>query len=108
MFLAMSLDPAPLRRAAAFVRDWRDAGDRADLQADGVERAHRRLAAGPRALDAHLDVLHAAFLRGAAAALGGDLRRERRRLARALEPGVAGGGPPQRGALGGGDGDEGV
>src|SRR6185503_19197581 len=72
------------------------------------ERAHRRLAAGPGALDAHLDVLHAAFLCRAAATLGRDLRGERRRLARALEAGIARGRPGQRVALAVGDGDDGV
>ena len=40
--------------------------------------------------------------------LGGDLRGKRRRLARALEAGAAGGGPRQGVALAVGDGDDGV
>jgi len=58
------------------VRNGRHVGDAADVEADRVEGAHRGFAARSRALDAHFDVLHAAFLRGAAAALGSDLRRE--------------------------------
>src|SRR5688572_5518193 len=83
------LNAAPLRRTAAVVRYRRHVGDAADLEADRVERAHRRFAARARALDAHFDVLHAAFLGCAAGALGGDLRRERRGLARALEARVS-------------------
>src|SRR5688572_10397000 len=91
--LGLDLNTLPLRRAAAVVRDRRHVGDAADLEPDRVERAHRRLAARAGALDAHLDVLHAAFLRGASGALGGDLRRERRGLTRALEARVARGRP---------------
>src|SRR5438067_13144978 len=90
------------------MRDRRDVGDAADLQADLVQRAHRGLAAGPGALDANFDVLHAALLRRAAGARGGDLGSERRRLARALEAGVAGSRPGERVALPVGDGDDGV
>src|SRR6185503_10218665 len=94
-FLAMRspdsscLYAAALWSAAAVVRYGGDVGDRADLQADRIERAHRGFAARPRALDAHFDVLDAAFLRRAPGALGGHLRGEGRRLARALEAGVA-------------------
>src|SRR4051812_4916427 len=98
-FLAMALrillllDAPALGRAAAVVRNRRHVGDAADLEADGIERAHRGFAAGAGTLDAHFDVLHAAFLRGPAGALGGHLRRERRGLTRALEAGVARGRP---------------
>src|SRR5690606_6785622 len=44
-------DPALLRRAAAVVRDRRDVLDLHDLDAERVQRAHRRLAAGAGALD---------------------------------------------------------
>src|SRR5688572_11125480 len=109
-FLAIPylLDAAALGRPATVVRNRRHVGDAADLETDGVQRAHRGLAAGARALDAHFDVLHAAFLRRAAAALGRDLRGERRRLARALEAGVPRGRPGERIALAIGDGDDGV
>src|SRR5205085_2051766 len=66
------------------MRNGRHVGDAADLQADGVQRAHRGFAARSRALDAHFDILHAALLRRAAAALRRNLRGERRRLARTL------------------------
>src|SRR5690606_1286183 len=78
-------DPAFLRRTAAVVRDRRDVLDLKDLDAERVQRAHRRLAAGAGALDLDLEVLDAAFLRRTARRLGSHLRRERGRLARALE-----------------------
>src|SRR3954462_15998043 len=90
------------------MRNRSHVGDRADLQADRVERAHRGLAAAAGTLDAHFDVLHAAFLRRAPGALGRTLRGERRGLARALEAGVARGRPRHRVALALGDGDDGV
>src|SRR3990170_1615440 len=93
------LDAPALGSAAAVVRHWCDVGDRADFQADRIQRAHRGFAARPRSLDADFDVLDAALLRRASGALGGDLRRERRRLARALETGVARGRPGERVAL---------
>src|SRR5690348_16475165 len=99
-FLAMAgyelLDPAPLGRPAAVVRHRRHVRDAADLEADRVERAHRRLASRAGALDADLDVFHSAFLRGAPGALGGHLRGEGRGLARALEAGVARSRPGKR------------
>src|SRR6185369_16670593 len=101
-------DSAPLRRAAAVVRDRRHVGDAADLEADRIQRAHRRLAARAGTLDAHFDVFHAAFLRCAPGALGGDLRRERGGLARALEAGVARGRPGKHVALAVGDRHDGV
>src|SRR6185369_2081774 len=101
-------DSAPLRRAAAVVRDRRHVGDAADLEADRIQRAHRRLAARAGALDAHFDVLHAAFLRRASGALRGDLRRERRGFARALEAGVPRGRPGKHVALAVGDRHDGV
>src|SRR3954466_321094 len=104
----MSNPYAPLHsplfgRAASVVRNRRHVGDRADLEADCIECAHRGLASRARALDAHFDILYAAFLRGATAALRCDLRRERSGLARALEAGVARGRPSERVALAIGD-----
>src|SRR5206468_3117260 len=79
------LDPPPLGRAAAVVRDRRHVGDRAHLEARRLQRADRRLAAGARPADEDLDRAHAVLQR----LLGGGLRRrlrgERRRLAAALE-----------------------
>jgi len=45
------------------VRHRRHVCDAGDLQSNRVQSAHRRLAARAWALDAHFDVLHAAFLR---------------------------------------------
>src|SRR5258708_22890460 len=42
------LDAPPLRRTAAVVRDRRDVGDRAGLQASRLQRAGPRLTAGTR------------------------------------------------------------
>src|SRR5262249_47040637 len=55
-------DPAPLRRAAAVVRHRRHVGYRRDLEAHGVQRAHRGLASRAGTLDAHLEVLDPRFL----------------------------------------------
>src|SRR5262249_3066971 len=85
----------PLRRPATVVGNRRDGGDAADLQAQRVQGAHRGLATGSRPLDAHLEVLDPAFLRGAPGLLGGNLGSERRRLARALEPGGPRGRPSE-------------
>src|SRR5258708_34016373 len=60
-FRAMGfLDSAPLRRAAAVVGGRRHVGDAAELEADAIERAHCRLAAGAAALDADPEGLDAA------------------------------------------------
>src|SRR3712207_9538833 len=63
----------------------RDVVDRADLEAGGLERADRGLAARARALDEDVDLLHAVLLRLTRSGLRGELRRERGGLARALE-----------------------
>src|SRR3954469_12997646 len=91
--IASHLDPPPLARAAAVVGLRRDVADARDLEAGGLERADRGLAARARALDEHLDALEA---RAAALRRGGarrDLGGERRGLARALETGAPGGLP---------------
>src|SRR5277367_5219902 len=90
------LDAAALGRTAAVVRHRRHIRNTGDLQTDAIQRAHRRLAARAWSLDANFDVLHAAFLRGAAGVFGGNLRCERRALARTLETGGARRGPRQR------------
>ena len=63
------------------MRHGRHVRDRPDLEPDCVQRAHRRFASRSGAGDPHLDVLHAAFLRGAPSPLtveldGGELTVE--------------------------------
>src|SRR3982750_1907818 len=86
-------DPAALLRAAAVVRLRRDVLDLPHLEAGGLQRADRGLPARAGALDEDVDLAHAVLLRLAGRVLGGHLRGERGRLARALEADVAGGGP---------------
>src|SRR4249919_784248 len=102
------LDATLLRRTASVVRNGRHVDDVHDLVSDGVQRTHRGLSTRTRALDAHFQRLHAVVERSLAGLLGGDLRRERGRLARTTETGAAGRGPRQRVALAVGDGDDGV
>src|SRR5215207_9851716 len=90
---SLSLDPAPLGRTAAVVRLGGDVGDGADLEAGGLEGTDRSLPAGAGALHEHVDLLHAVLGCLAGGALGGHLRGEWRRLARALETDVACRGP---------------
>src|SRR3712207_1893611 len=101
-------DPAPLGRAAAVVGGGCDVLDRADLEADRAQGADRGLTARARALDEDVDLLHAVVHRPAAGRLGGHLRGERGRLARALEADGAGRGPRDHRAGGVGDRDDGV
>src|SRR3954453_21551160 len=86
-------DAAPLGRAASVVRDGRDVGDRAGLEAGALQGADLLLAAGAGSLDVDLDLAHA-VIHGAAR---GAVRRERgcirRALPGALEPGDASGTP---------------
>src|SRR5690606_14799541 len=102
------LDATLLRRTAPVVRDRRHVDDVGDLVADVVERAHGRLAARTRALDAHFQRLHAVVERGLAGLLGGDLGRVRGGLARAAEARPARSRPRQRVALAVGNRDDGV
>ena len=83
--VATLLDAAALARPAAVVRHRRHVLDAGDLEAGGGQRADRGLAAGARALHEHVDLLQPVLLRGARGLLGGELRGERRGLARALE-----------------------
>src|SRR6478736_5874750 len=106
MLLLSASDSTTLGRTAAVVRLRGDVGDRPDLEARGLQRPDRRLAARARALDEDVDLLHAVLLRLARAVLSGHLRRERRGLARALEADVAGGGPGDHVALRVGDRDD--
>src|ERR1044072_8294833 len=92
----LPLHPPLLRRAAAVVRVGGGVAGVGDFQAAGVRRAHGRLAARAGALDAHFDHLHAVLLRDHAGLLGGDLRRERRALARAAQAANAGRRPGAR------------
>jgi hypothetical protein len=59
-------------RAAAVVGDGRDVGDRAHLEAGGLERPDRLLATGTRSLDVDLDLAHAVLHRPARGAVGGE------------------------------------
>src|SRR5512134_469022 len=97
-----------LRGTAAVVRYRRHVGYLRDLEAGRVERAHRRLAPRSRALDMHLEVLHAALLGKRARASGSHLSGEGRALARALEAVRAAGRPRERVALAVRNGDDGV
>src|SRR5882672_7289663 len=102
------LNAALLGRAAAVVRNRRDVGNAGDLETAGVQRAHRGFATGARSTDAHFDVLHTVFLRRIAGLFGGDLRRERRGLARTAETATTRGRPGKRVPLAIGDRDDGV
>src|SRR4051794_25053440 len=103
MSVSLPSDPAALGRPAAVVRLRGDVGDGADLEASGGQRTDRRLAARARGLHEHVDLLDAVLLRLAGGVLGGHLRSERGRLARALEADVAGARPRDHVALGVGD-----
>src|SRR3954470_15550795 len=100
------LDPPPLAWAAAVVCLWGDVAHSGDLEAGGLQRADRGLAARARALDEDLDALHALLDALAGGRVGGDLGGERRRLARALETGAAGGLPRDHVALAVGERDD--
>src|SRR5271170_2714152 len=82
------LDPASLGRTAAVVRLGGDVGDRADLQACGLQRADRGLPARARALHEHVDFADPVLLGLAGGVLGRQLSGERRRFPRALEADV--------------------
>src|ERR1700749_4675456 len=82
------LDPSALGRTAAIVRLGGDVGDRADLQACGLQRTDRGLPTRARALHEHIDLAHAVLLRLARGVLGCQLRGEGCRLARSLEADV--------------------
>src|SRR5690348_3014604 len=101
-------DATLLSPSAPTIRGRYHVDDVGDLVADVVEPTHGRLAARTRALDAHFQRLHAVVERGLAGLLGGDLRRERGRLARTAEARAARGRPRKRVALAVGDGDDGV
>src|SRR6478672_7265509 len=88
-------DAAALAWPAAVVRHRRHILDPGDLEPGRSQGTDRRLTARTRALHEHVDLLQAVLLRGARGLLGGELRSERRRLARALEANIAGARPRQ-------------
>jgi hypothetical protein len=88
------------------VRNRRHVGDIADLEAAGVQGAHRGLAAGARPLDLHIEVLQTVFLGGLSGTLRRNLGGEGRALARPAETGPAGRGPAQGVTLAIRDGDD--
>src|ERR1700684_3041068 len=104
--MANLLDATLFGRTAAVMRNRRDVFDVGDLQPAAVQSTYRGFAAGTGAHDSHFDVLHAVLLSRGARALGGDLRRERRRLARTAVAAAAGGRPRQGVSLAIGDRDD--
>src|SRR3712207_5062552 len=86
-------DPTTLRRAAPVVRLRRDIRDLPDLEARRLQRTDGGFPAGAGALDEHVDLAHAVFHGPTRGGLGGQLRGERGRLARALEAHLARRGP---------------
>ena len=87
--VASHYTPPPLLLADAVVCLRRDVLHSENLEPGGLERADRRLAARARALHEHFDLLQAVLHALAGRRVGGDLRRERGRLARALEAGAS-------------------
>src|SRR5258708_3782020 len=87
------LDPPPLRRPAAVVRDRRHVRDRADLEACRLQRPDRGLTAGARPAHENLDRSHAVLEGPFGCGLSGDLSSVRSRLAAALEALRPGGAP---------------
>src|SRR3954452_7491255 len=103
---AKFLDAAPLAGAAAVVGLRGNVLDARHLEAGGLERADRGLAAGAGTLHEDLDLLKALLDALAGSGVGRDLRGERRRLAGALEAGAAGGLPRDDVAFAVGEGDD--
>src|SRR5262249_43956029 len=91
--VAGHLDTPPLPLTDAVMGLRRHVLHAEDLEPGSLQRANRRLTARARALDEHLDLLQPVLHALPRARVGGDLRGERRRLARALEAGAAGGLP---------------
>src|SRR2546423_12594488 len=102
----MESNPALLLRTAAVVGERRHVLDGLDLEARRLEGADRALAARAGALDADLDLADPVLLRLVRDLFGGALRREGRRLARALVADRAGRGPADGRARLVGDADE--
>src|SRR4029077_2603632 len=99
-------DPPPLAGAAAIVGLRGHVAHAGHLEAGGLQRADRRLAARAGALDVDLDLLEALLDPLARRGVRGHLGGERRRLARALEAGAAGGLPRDDVALAVGQGHD--
>src|SRR5262249_3101714 len=91
-------DPPTLRRTAAVVRLRRAVVDLPNFEPDGLQRTDGGLPARTRTLDEHVDLAHAVLHRAARGSLGGQLRGERRRLARTFEADLAGRRPRNHGA----------
>src|SRR6185295_15135306 len=104
--LSSGLDAASLGRATTVVRDGRDVGDGADLEAGRLERTDRLLSAGARTLHVDLDLAHAMLHGTLRGAIGGQGRRVGRALARSLEPGHPGRAPADDRAVEVGDRDD--
>src|SRR5919112_2774808 len=101
-----ALDPAPLAGAAAVVCLRGDVPHARHLEPGGLQRPDRGLAARAGALHEDLDLLHALLDALARGRVGGHLRGEGGRLARALEAGAAGGLPGDDVALAVGERDD--
>src|SRR5438132_5544605 len=99
-------DAAALAGTAPVVRDGRHVLDAQDLETRRRQRPDGRLPARPRALDVDVDLGEAVLLGPAGRLLRGELRREWRGLAGALEPHVAGARPGERVAVEVGDRDD--
>src|SRR5262249_30854440 len=104
--VACQLDPSPLLLTDAVVRLRRDVLDAENLETRRLQRPDRGLTSRARALDEHLDLLQAVLHPLAGGRVGRDLGGERRRLARALESGRAGGLPDDDVPLAVGEGDD--
>src|SRR5580698_6996365 len=106
IFVAISSDPAPLRRTAAVVGYRGHVLDRADLQTSRLQRPDGGLPARARALHEDIDLAHAVFHGQPRGGLGRHLGGVRRRLAGTLEPDTTRGLPRDDVARGVGDRDD--
>src|SRR5215216_315125 len=99
-------DSPPLAGANPVVGLRGDVLHRGHLKAGGLQRADRGVAAGTGPLRVDLHALETVLHALAGGGVSGYLRRERGRLARALEAGRAGGLPADHVAVGVGDGHD--
>src|SRR5690606_27657987 len=99
-------DAATLGRAATVVRLRGHVVDRSDLEASGLQRTDRGLAARAGALDEDVNLLHTVLLRLAGGRLGGHTGGVGGRLARALEAHATRRCPAEHRTRGGGDGND--
>src|ERR1700729_4077310 len=93
--IANLLNATLFGRTTAVMRNRRDVFDVGDLQPAAIQGPYCGFAAGTGAHDPNFHVLHAVLLSRGARTLGGNLRRERRGLARATIAAAAGGRPGQ-------------